>query len=82
MSSSPGKETSTPASDYDDAIKYPSFIEVQAQRNLLDKKHITDELDCLKLTDNQATMLLSAFMQACGGNIDAFVLSISSIKET
>ena len=81
------------SSNQDDSNGSPSEYEIEAQktttsgyimlmapRNIMENSHITSTVDRLKITDNQATMLLSAFIKVCGGKVKDFVLSRSTTK--
>ena len=64
-------ETDVPTSKSDCVI-------LHAPKNLINNSEVAMVRDRLKLSDNAATMILSTFIKACGGDINDFCLSRSS----
>ena len=61
-------ETDVPTSKSD-------FVILHAPKNLINNSEVAMVCDRLKLSDNAATMILSTFIKACGGDINDFCLS-------
>ena len=64
-------ETDVPISKND-------YVILHAPKNLINNSEFAMVCDRLKLSDNAATMILSTFIKACGGDINDFCLSRSS----
>ena len=64
-------ETDVPTSKSD-------YVILHAPKNLINNSEVAIICDRLKLSDNDATMILSTFIKACGGDINDFCLSRSS----
>ena len=62
----------------DRSTKHRQFVCLNAPRNLINDSNFTGVLDCLKLSDNAATMLISSIIKACEGDPKDFCLSRSS----
>ena len=58
------------------------FVSLIAPKNLIDNEEITKVLDRLKISDNAATMLASAFIKACQGKVEDFCISRSTTRRT
>ena len=54
------------------------YVILHASKNLINNSEVAMVCDRLKLSDNAATMILSTFIKACGGDINDFCLSHSS----
>ena len=55
------------------------YVILHAPKNLINNCEVVIICDRLKLSDNAATMILSTFIKACGGDINDFRLFCSSI---
>ena len=58
------------------------FVSLTAPKNLIDNEEITKMLDRLKISDNAATMLATAFIKACQGKVEDFCISQSTTRRT
>ena len=58
------------------------FVSLTAPKNLIDNEEITKVLNRLKISDNAATMLASAFIKACQGKVEDFCISRSTTRRT
>jgi len=58
------------------------FVSLTAPKNLINNEEITKVLDRLKISDNAATMLASAFIKACHGKVDDFCISRSTTRRS
>lgn len=54
------------------------FVSLRMPKKIMQCDEITSAADRLKLSDNQATMLVSAVIKASGGNLDDFDISRST----
>lgn len=81
-SSSKEGDSLSSSSDYDADVGLgtSTAIKLMAPKNIMNNTHVSQALDRLQLTDNKATMLIGAFITACGGDIAMFSLSRSSTK--
>ena len=82
-SSSKEGDSLSSSSDYDADVGLGTStqsIKLMAPKNIMKNTHVSQALDRLQVTDNDATMLLGAFIMACGGDIAMFSLSRSSTK--
>ena len=59
-----------------------STIQLSAPKNIMDNAEICGALDRLRLSDNCGTVMASAFIKGCGGNVEDFVLSRSTTRRT
>ena len=65
FSSSGGSGNETDYGEEAGPSSRPDFISLSAPRNFINNTEITKVFDRLKLTDNAATMLVSAFLKTC-----------------
>ena len=54
------------------------YVILHDPENLINNSEVAMVCDRLKISDNAATMILSTFIKACGGDINDFCLSRSS----
>ena len=58
---------------------YSDYVALNAPRNLMNNPLLTSICDRLKITDN-ALMIMSSFIKACGGDLYKFCLTRSTIN--
>ena len=78
--------SSSTLTDYGEAetshFSTSGFVSLTAPKNLIDNEEITKVLDRLKISDNAATTLASAFIKACQGKVEDFCKSRSTTCRT
>ena len=83
-SQSSTSSSSSTLTDYGEAetsrCSTSGFVSLTAPKNLIDNEEITKVLDRLKRSDNAATMLASAFIEAYQGKVDDFCISRSTTR--